>query len=59
MAVADLFGRELQVINIGLPVFYETLEVAGVKACFVNQPPDALNQACPGAKTTAGEVAHD
>jgi hypothetical protein len=40
MSVADLLGRPLRVINLGLEVFAQDLEAAGVTVLHVDwQPP--------------------
>lgn len=41
MAIKDLFGKELKVINIGLLSFKESLEDVGVKAVQVDWRPPA------------------
>jgi len=41
MAIKDLFGKELKVINIGLLSFKESLEDAGVKVIQVDWRPPA------------------
>lgn len=57
MAIAELFAQELKVINIGLTVFYETLEASGVQACLVSQAGhEHSNKAANSEKN--GEGAH-
>ena len=41
MAIKDLFGKELKVINIGLLSFKESIEDAGVKVIQVDWRPPA------------------
>ncbi len=41
MAIKDLFGKELKVINIGLLSFKESLEDVGVKVIQVDWRPPA------------------
>jgi len=41
MAIKDLFGKKLKVINIGLLSFKESLEDAGVKVIQVDWRPPA------------------
>lgn len=40
MKIADLFGQEVQVVCLGLPLFYDTLESNDVPAVWVEPEPE-------------------